>query len=224
MTQQTVTEKKILRKKMLELRDSIAPETGAKKSALITQKVTALSQFKNTEKVLCFVSYNSEVDTQGIIDAALKGGKKVYLPRICEAVDEQKKDEEKDRDKERVECTTESEPALKNSVSGKTMRFFEIKDMDSLETGFKGIREPKEDAKKEYVRSPHTFVLIPGLAFDDEGTRLGYGGGFYDRFIASLESVEDVCLCAVAYSEQVLPVGVIPSEEHDLKIPMLVTD
>lgn len=64
------------------------------------------------------------------------------------------------------------------------------------------------------------LVLVPGLAFNANGLRLGYGGGWYDRFIAKLRP--DVKLAGLAYEEQVVPS--IPDEPHDLRLHILVTD
>jgi 5-formyltetrahydrofolate cyclo-ligase len=64
------------------------------------------------------------------------------------------------------------------------------------------------------------LVLVPGLAFDENGLRLGYGGGWYDRFITKLRP--DVKLAGLAYEEQV--VQHLPDEPHDLHLHILVTD
>lgn len=64
------------------------------------------------------------------------------------------------------------------------------------------------------------FVLIPGLAFDESGRRLGYGGGWYDRFTSKLRS--GVKLAGLAYEEQV--VRSLPAEPHDLRLDLIITD
>jgi 5-formyltetrahydrofolate cyclo-ligase len=64
------------------------------------------------------------------------------------------------------------------------------------------------------------LVLVPGLAFDINGLRLGYGSGWYDRFITKLRP--DVKLAGLAYEEQV--VQNIPDEPHDLRLHIIVTD
>lgn len=64
------------------------------------------------------------------------------------------------------------------------------------------------------------LVLVPGLAFDEKGNRLGYGGGWYDRFSTKLE--KGVKLVGLAFEEQI--VKELPSEPHDLLLNMIVTD
>lgn len=60
-------------------------------------------------------------------------------------------------------------------------------------------------------------ILVPGLAFDRQGGRLGYGGGFYDRFLTS----RDVPTYALAYGFQL--VDAVPTEPHDVKVQAIVT-
>jgi 5-formyltetrahydrofolate cyclo-ligase len=64
------------------------------------------------------------------------------------------------------------------------------------------------------------LVVAPGLAFDVEGHRLGYGGGFYDRFLAALHP--RVLRVGVGYDEQL--VDAIPHDEHDVPLHAVVTD
>ncbi len=64
------------------------------------------------------------------------------------------------------------------------------------------------------------LVLVPGLAFDERGYRIGYGGGWYDRFHSKLR--EDVKMVGLAYEEQVIPE--LPDEPHDLLLDMVITD
>jgi len=64
------------------------------------------------------------------------------------------------------------------------------------------------------------LVIIPGAGFDISGSRIGYGGGYYDRLLAGLQKA--VLVIAPAYEEQGL--DAIPSEPHDIKVQMIVTD
>ena len=65
------------------------------------------------------------------------------------------------------------------------------------------------------------LILVPGLAFDRAGFRLGRGGGFYDRFLASLSEPRPV-LCGVCFSCQILPA--VPREPHDSRMDYLLSD
>lgn len=82
-----------------------------------------------------------------------------------------------------------------------------------------GIREPMGDARQVEPESID-FVLVPGLAFDCEFYRLGYGGGYYDRFLPRLRS--GALKIGVAFGFQVLES--LPHDEHDARLEALVTE
>ena len=68
-------------------------------------------------------------------------------------------------------------------VSGKYMEFYEISDISELNPGYMGIYEPDINGKEpDYSRTG--FMCMPGLAFDRSYNRIGYGGGFYDRYLS----------------------------------------
>ena len=73
-------------------------------------------------------------------------------------------------------------------VFGKDMVFYRLTDFSQLESGYFGIPEPKEDG--ETVSWEEAMMVMPGVAFDINCNRVGYGGGFYDRF---LEKHPEVC-------------------------------
>lgn len=89
-----------------------------------------------------------------------------------------------------------------------------------IEPGTWGIREPKKEALLEADPKTVDLVLVPGAAFDRNGNRLGYGGGYYDRFFARLRPT--VPRVAISFSVQVLPE--VPIGEHDQKMTILVTE
>ncbi|EJO5345971.1 5-formyltetrahydrofolate cyclo-ligase [Clostridium botulinum] len=100
------------------------------------------------------------------------------------------------------------------------MEGVEIKDfLDLIECGQYKILEPRNfdnrvDPKKI------DLVILPGLAFDDKGGRLGYGGGFYDRFIPKLK--KQVPKIALAYDFQM--VDNVPKDPHDISVDQVITD
>ncbi len=80
-----------------------------------------------------------------------------------------------------------------------------------------GIREPEESAR---VIVPDV-VLVPLLAFDVRGYRLGYGGGFYDRSIAEIRAAKPVTTIGLAYDE--LEVDAVPHDEYDQRLDWVLT-
>jgi 5,10-methenyltetrahydrofolate synthetase len=96
----------------------------------------------------------------------------------------------------------------------------EVKDLcEDIEPGVWGIREPKLN-KGETDPSEIDLIVVPGAGFDLRGDRLGYGGGFYDRFFMRLNSLTPrVALC---FECQVI--DEVPVDKHDVKMTMLITE
>ena len=94
---------------------------------------------------------------------------------------------------------------------GDTMKFIFIDDLTKVEKGYANIPEPIAD---EPVADDTTaLVLMPGLAFDPQGHRCGYGGGFYDKFLAAEPNHPTLALC---YEFQMLPH--LETEAHDIPV------
>ena len=85
-------------------------------------------------------------------------------------------------------------------VYGDEMRFIYLTDLSQVEKGYAGIPEPVSDGP--VADDPTALVLMPGLAFDPQGHRIGYGGGFYDKFLAAEPNHPTLALC---YDFQMLP-------------------
>lgn len=111
-----------------------------------------------------------------------------------------------------------------------TISVHEIKSESELVPGSWGIPEPGEHTVI-WPSSRWTeidLVMVPGLAFDRRGGRIGYGGGYYDRFISEWKlkhgTTGDTVFAALAYTEQLLPDGrYVPMEEHDLMLDLIFT-
>jgi len=97
---------------------------------------------------------------------------------------------------------------------------YEIRDFGELAPGYMGIPEPPFSGKQMSINDAD-IVIIPGAGFDTSGNRIGYGGGYYDRLLSGLQKQSPVII-APAYEEQV--VDFIPSEPHDIRVQMIVTD
>lgn len=105
-------------------------------------------------------------------------------------------------------------------VNGDRMDFYKISDMDELKPGFFGIPEPVGDNPIEICDG---IVIMPGLAFDSDFGRIGYGGGYYDRFLSENQNV-NLKKIALAYEFQMCTPGEIEMEEHDCRPDIIVTD
>ena len=102
-------------------------------------------------------------------------------------------------------------------VFGKDMVFYRLTDFSQLESGYFGIPEPKEDG--ETVSWEDAMMVMPGVAFDENCNRVGYGGGFYDRFLEKHPGIRRV---AVGFSFQIL--SEVPTEPTDIRPQVIVTE
>ncbi len=89
-----------------------------------------------------------------------------------------------------------------------------------LQIGTWGIREPRPDQCQPVDPLEIDLVLVPGVAFDSKGNRLGYGAGYYDRFVLRLRP--ETPLVALAFEAQILPE--IQPDPHDRPMHMVVTE
>ena len=195
--------KKEIRSRYLKLRDQIPEGERREKSKRITETLMAHPWYHDAQELLCFVSFRSEVDTVTLIQESLRSGRKVYCPRV--------------------------------GTDGKSMEFYRIDSIDQLQPGYQGILEPPAheagrfepgDSGNDYAaevcgeQKSYTMMLLPGAAFDPHCHRIGYGGGFYDRYLERFST--PVHTIAVAFDEQIAPE--IPIELHDICPELVVTD
>lgn len=95
------------------------------------------------------------------------------------------------------------------------LRFYYINSLDDLESGTFGVLEPKTD-KCEIATDHSGICIVPGLAFDRSGHRLGYGKGYYDRFLNSFNG------CTVGLTYQDCITEKLPSGRYDVKIDIII--
>lgn len=182
-----MVEKKQKRRELLEIRNFIPEQERAEKSRFIFMQLKELPEWKNAEVVFTYVSFGSEVDTILLIKECFKAGKKVAVPRVL--------------DKTRME-------------------FYYITSLDELKEGKWGILEPEgveenlADVSK--VQSQMKLLMImPGIGFDREGHRLGYGGGYYDRYLEKY-GANRFWKIGLAFEEQIQ--DIIVTDEYDVKV------
>lgn len=104
-------------------------------------------------------------------------------------------------------------------VEGKEIQFYEMTELSQLKPGAWNIPEPDVTKCRPAVPGGSDFMVLPGAVFDEKCGRIGYGGGFYDRYQETYPGVPNA---AVAFEEQIVPV--VPSEVHDIRPEMVITD
>ncbi|MCJ7843413.1 5-formyltetrahydrofolate cyclo-ligase [Lederbergia sp. NSJ-179] len=100
----------------------------------------------------------------------------------------------------------------------KTMLFYPINAFAQMEKGYAGLFEPLEAGKKPISKQKLDLLLVPGLGFTKEGYRLGFGGGYYDRFLINYHGHT----IALAFTNQLQ--DKIPIEKYDLPVQQIVTE
>ena len=187
--------KQQIRKQVLTLRDNLSQHERERGAVLLTERICGHQWFYRSDIILAFASYKSEIDTTQIIEEALRLGKKVYVPKVEQEDDGQ------------AGCGNNQQKLV----------FYRIKSMEELVEGYKGIPEPSTEAER-YVYDPETaertLVLMPGAVFDKMRNRIGYGKGFYDRFLADKEELQ-VRTIGVGFACQM--VEELPAETWDIK-------
>jgi len=162
-------------------------------SRLLHKQLFEIEAYRHCGSLLTYVSFGDEADTRELILRAFADHKKVYVPR----------------------------------VDKKEMEFYEIHSLDGLILSKFGILEPEPDSNGMFpapaATQNHTgdnLMILPGLAFDFSGNRIGYGGGYYDRYLSSYADTRFVKI-AIAFDFQLR--DHIPAEESDVKVDYIIT-
>ena len=106
----------------------------------------------------------------------------------------------------------------KCDVKLKKMHFYKIESFDQLEIVYAGIEEPIPSITEEMLPHEIDLLIVPGVLFNREGYRIGFGGGYYDRFLQTFKGET----LSLAFDEQINQD--IPIEIHDLPVDIIVTD
>lgn len=106
--------------------------------------------------------------------------------------------------------------AVPKCVSNCEMEFYYIKSIEDLEPGSFGVLEPKDGLEK--VQSIYGICLVPGICFDKMGIRLGYGKGYYDRFLPNFQGT------AIGLCKDDFFVDRLPRDSTDYRVNMVITD
>ncbi len=109
-------------------------------------------------------------------------------------------------------------PFIGDTPGEMTARWFSS--IEHLSAGCYGIMQPVPETTRELDAASIDLIVVPGLAFDREGRRLGFGGGYYDRYLNLMRS--GAYAIALAYDAQI--VDRVPSDCHDMRVPVVITD
>ena len=102
----------------------------------------------------------------------------------------------------------------------KKLALGKLTSLDELERGAFGVLEPKKEYTKLVNEKDVDIVIVPGIAFDREGNRIGYGMGYYDKLLAAVRP--EIPFIALAFSFQL--VECVEEEEHDVAVDLIVTE
>lgn len=187
-----------LREDMLRLRAALLPdERREREEALCRRLCASFPRWLSAERVpeypvLVYFPFRSEPDLMSAIEWFWQQDIPIAAPR-----------------------------ALRNP---RRLEWRIVRSARDVEPGVWGIREPKPDCplvpEEEARLAP--LILVPGVAFDENGGRLGYGGGYYDRFLGGAAMTGRSRTLAAAFDLQILQA--VPTEEHDIRVGALITE
>lgn len=180
-----------LRAECLRRRDRLPGSVRVARSLLIAGWLRQSEWYGLADHVLTYISVRSEVDTRPIAEMVWRDGKRLWAPKVH-------------RDEG-------------------TMDFFEVKQWGDLVPGPWGIGEPAGRHPSFFASvSPEwrALLLVPGVAFDRRGYRIGYGGGYYDRFLR--QAAPQFLSIGLAYESQLI--RWVPAEPHDWPVDGVLTE
>lgn len=185
-------QKKQIRKEFLDKRALLREEEIKEKSIKITEKLLDLKEFNQCSSVMCYIDFKNEPATRDFIRTCLNKNIRVSVPVIINTVGR-----------------------LKKIIASEILSI----DNDLKQNSF-GILEPLAEKIKEVEPCVIDLIIVPGLAFDVQKNRLGYGAGFYDRFLENTRA--DCTKIGVAFDFQII--NSVPIEEYDKKMSSIITE
>ena len=160
------------------------------KSLAIGRALRKLPAYRKAKALLCYVAIDGEVETRPILARALAGRKRVAVPVTL--------------------------------TKRRRLLAMEVRDLekDLCISGPYGIPEPRRDSRARMAPRDLDLVLVPGIAFDRKGHRLGRGAGYFDRFLEKLPA--RIPRVGLAFRFQV--VRDLPWESHDEPVAKVITE
>jgi 5-formyltetrahydrofolate cyclo-ligase len=157
----------------------------------ICAKFMTLPAYGRAKTVMFYIDVRSEVRTRHALPTALTQGKKIVVPW----------------------CNDKGE-----------LELFHLESMDELAVGMYKILEPKQELRtlpaKQVAAADLDLVIVPGVAFDRRGARMGHGKGYYDKLLQHARA--DAPLVALAFECQLFPE--IPVAPHDIFMDAVITE
>lgn len=187
MTDMKKEEKKQLRKKYRNLRNSISREILIKNSNAIVNNLYSTDEYKSAQTIFTYINTGSEIITTELIKKAWEDKKTVAVPVMTDKAHE--------------------------------MVFIKITDFSQLKENKYSILEPEIKTENILKADNRTLVIVPGLVFDKEKYRLGYGGGYYDKFIDENETLANIAL-----SMDFQLIDSVIREEFDRPLDKIITE
>ena len=103
-------------------------------------------------------------------------------------------------------------------IKNRRMDFYRIENFDTLETVYIDLREPKEDPEQWIHPDQIDLLIVPGVVYGKSGYRIGFGGGYYDRFLVGFKGQT----LSLAFDQQLIEK--VPFDAHDIPVPLIITD
>lgn len=177
------------RVRLIAKRNALSVREARERGRRIHARLRGLDEFRSAWRVLSYVSSkDNEADTLGIITGLLREGREVFCPRVSEA----------------------------------DLAWFRIESVDRLRPGAFGILEPAPAISgamsPREVLGSDVIVLVPGIAFTPKGYRIGYGRGYFDRFLRSFGGTS----VGLAYDFQII--DEFDPDPHDVPVQIVVTE
>lgn len=204
-----MSEKKQIRKRLEEQRALLPEALRMQYSQQICGRMANfISELRSdsdlqTLKIFVYIPFRDEIQLMPFIERCWQSGAIVYAPRVNKAAH--------------------------------MLELYLIESEADLECGTWGIKEPRTTLPQLPIGSwPELdIIVVPGIAFDEQGGRIGYGGGFYDRFMEEMDNslgIQDhseaqtkkPLIVALSYQFQVLEQ--VPMEPHDFRVDVLITE
>lgn len=178
-----------IRESYIEKRRSLSIEEKKDLDNQVCERVIASSTYKNANVILAYMPKEDELDITSVLEKALLDGKKLALPNC--------------------------DPETKN------MDFYFVNSLSELSEGHYSILEPNTDNEMydyENYKDKNIICIVPAIVYDRKGFRIGYGGGYYDRYLSTFKGLK----VGVAYFNHII--SEVPKGKFDFAVDVLISE